>query len=133
MMIHQHDAAVRELRAKREMQRVLGPGRERPRDGDTVHLVRGHVGEAEARSDRLLRQLTGPCPPGDFFLLYGAGQFAILQHCGCGIAQDAADSQDDHARVVPFCAFSILAQVSRNCTVRLNTSFSAVESGSTQK
>ena len=32
-----------------------------------------------------------------------------------------------------FCAFSILAQVSRNGTVRLNTSFPSVESGSTQK
>jgi hypothetical protein len=32
-----------------------------------------------------------------------------------------------------FCAFSILAQVSYNDTVRLKTSFSSDESGSTQK
>ncbi len=33
----------------------------------------------------------------------------------------------------PFSRFSIFAQVSRNCTVRLKTNFPDVESGSTQK
>ena len=51
-------------------------------------------------------------------------------------AQAASFSKPPMPRMIilfPSCVFSILAQVSRSATVRLNTSFPAAESGSTQK
>ena len=87
-----------------------------------------------------LRRLVALCNRSQtpFFIL-GAGSNVLVSDKGIrgvtienrarGLVQDAADAQNDHFAN----AFSILAQVSRNATVRLNTSFSAVESLSTQK
>ncbi len=61
----------------------------------------------------------------------GGREFAVLEHGGGGIAEKAADSEDDHFGCLP--RFSILAQVSRSATVRLKTGLPGVESGSTQK
>ena len=67
----------------------------------------------------------------EFRFFDGGDEFAVFQHCGGGIAEQAADSEDDHFGCLP--RFSILAQVSFSVTVRLKTGLPGVESGSTQK
>ena len=62
----------------------------------------------------------------------GPDQFAILQDGARGVFIQAAQAENDHLDFFSV-FFSILAQVSRSATVRLKTSFSGVESGSTEK
>ena len=61
----------------------------------------------------------------------GGSQFAVLEYGGGGIAEQAADSENDHFGCLP--RFSILAKASFRVTVRLKTGLPGVESGSTQK
>ena len=89
--------------------------------------------QRETRGDGLLRQLRGAGVRAGFESLTaqlgffdGRHQTAIAEDGRCGIAQNAADSQNDHFGFWPPCwafsAFSILAYVSRSATVRLKTS-----------
>src|SRR5204862_4713902 len=108
--------------------------RQRPHDRDAVYVFGLDAGERETGAHGFLRQSARMAASREFGFLDSRGQFAVLQQGAGGVAQNTADSEDVHRGVVaPFCAFSILAQVSRNTTVRLKTRCSGVESLSTQK
>ncbi len=133
VMIHQRHPARRKARAQLQMHVFFGSGGHRPRHRDAVDRVGFHFRQREAGGNRFFGKVLAFAArtPRDFGFLNRCDQLAVLQNGAGGVAQDAADSQNDHA--LPCCAFSILPQVSRSASVRLKTSFSAVESGSTQK
>ena len=88
--------------------------------------------EIFAMSNEAAMAASGSAPgvnlPRDFFLFDRRYEIAILQYGAGRVLQDTTQSENDH-----FDFFSILAQVSRSATVRLKTSLSGVESGSTAK
>ncbi len=131
VVLDQHDLAPGKRVAELQVRERLGAAGERPHDGHAVHLPGLDAGHAQAGVDGLRRQFAGLKTPRDFLLLDGGDQLTVLQDRASGIVEQAADSQNDHP--FPFRVFSILAQVSRRVTVRLNTSFPGAESGSTQK
>ena len=132
VVLHDHDAAVGKLRAQFQVQIGLRNGAD---DGDGVHLFGLGAGEMKAGGDGVLRHLVEAAPVGaaadEFRFFHGGDQLAVLEYRGGGIAQHAADSEDDHLDCLP--RFSILAQVSFRATVRLKTGLPGAESGSTQK
>ena len=106
-----------------------------PDNRDRVHVLRAHVRQFQTGSDSTAGKgfVAAPMQAAahQFGLFHGSEQRAVLQDGAGGIAQDAADSENDH--YLPFSRFSILAQASFSPTVRLNTNLPAAESGSTQK
>ena len=106
--------------------------RERAYQRDAVHIGRRETGHFQRARNSGLRQSAGRQLARHFTFFDRRHQFAVLQHRAGGVFIEAAQSENDH---LDFFSdfFSILAQVSRSATVRLNTSFSDVVSGSTEK
>ncbi len=82
--------------------------------------------------DRLLGHVSRRRVSGYLLLLDGGDQLAVQDDRTGRIPFQAADAENDHFPFA-FCAFSILAQVSRSATVRLNTFVATLLSASTQK
>ncbi len=137
VVVHEHDAAVGELRPHRKVLGAFRSGSDRAYDGDRIHLLVRGAGQLQAHGNGLFRQLSRMELPRQFALFRRADQDAVLQDGRRRFVQNSADAENDHGYALdapcPFCAFSIFAQVSRRATVRLNTSRSGVLSGSTQK
>ena len=93
------------------------------------------AGHAQARRDGVAPAARRGCSArrASFLLSTAATSSPSFKSAQAASFEHAADSENDHFAFVPFCAFSILAQVSRSVTVRLKTGVPGVESGSTQK
>ena len=128
VVFHQNEAAGRKTRAQGQVQGAFVSGGERADEGHAVHSVARHSGQAESRFDGVVRKLARFVPARDFLLLHGRRERAIFQDRASRFVEQTTESENDH-----FDFFSILAQVSRNATVRLKTGFSVVLSGSTEK
>src|ERR1700684_2841028 len=123
------------------MERRLRPGGEWAHDGDGLTLRGPAARPRETRRHGLLGKLREAVVragferlPAQLGFLDGRHQTPVFQDGGCGVTQNAADSQNDHFGFWPPCwAFSILAHVSRNATVRLTSGFPGAESVSAQK
>ena len=99
VMLHQHNAALRELRAQLQQEVGFGDG---PHDGDRVHLLGPRARQFQASGDGLFRRTVGAAPmsapPDQLGFLHGGDQFAVLQNGAGGVAQNAADSENDHTK-----------------------------------
>ena len=109
----------RKARAHLQMKIGFGDG---PHQGHRIHLLRRRAGQFQARGDGMLGHLPWP-PQGvrrrtSLDSSTAATSSPSFRMARGGIAEDAADSEDDHLRLS---RFSILAQVSRSAAVRLNT------------
>src|ERR1700674_5756918 len=104
---------------------ILG---EWPHQSDTVHIRGSSLSKLQRQGDCFIGQRSGGWPARDLLLLNGAHQFPVLQNGAGGLAENPAESENDHLDF-----FSIFAQVSRRATVRLKTRFCGVVSGSTEK
>src|ERR1700686_1284938 len=104
---------------------ILG---ERPHQSDAVHIRGSSLSKLQRHGDRFVGQPPGGWPARDLLLLNGGHQFAVLQNGAGGLAENPAESENDHLDF-----FSIFAQVSRSATVRLKTNFCGDVSGSTEK
>jgi len=127
------DAAVGELGADLEVE-VVGGG-DRTDYGDGVHVAGPGAGEVEAPGDGVCGKLAGGLPVGavarELGLFDSGYEVVIFEDGRGGIAEQAADPEDDHLGFEP--RFSIFAQVSFRATVRLKTGAPGLVSGSTQK
>ena len=128
VMFHQHQTAGGEAGAQGQMQFTLVSGAEGADQRDAIHRFAIHAGQAQGRFNGIVREFAGFIAARDFLLFHGRRQRAVLQHRAGRFVEQTTESENDH-----FDFFSILAQVSRSATVRLNTGFSAVLSGSTEK
>ena len=72
----------------------------RPHHRHGVHLLGVGVGQSQAGGDGVLRHLVEPAPVGapahQLRFFDGGEQLAVFQNGGGRIAQQAADSEDDH-------------------------------------
>ena len=111
VVLHHDDAAVGKLRAQFQVKVRIRNG---AHDGYGVDLLGLGVGEMQARGDGVLRHFVEAAPVGaaadELRFFDGGDELAVLEYRGGRIAQQAADSEDDHLGCLP--RFSILAQVS---------------------
>jgi len=133
MMVDERHPALGKTRPQSQVQPAFLRRGNGPDHRHAVHLFRPHPRQLQAHGDGFFGKTARlRAPPAHQLRLFHRGhQPPVNQNGACRVVQDAANSQNDHRFCC--CAFSIFAHASRSATVRLNTSFSAVESLSTQK
>ncbi len=133
VVIHAHHARLREEAAQFQMNlagAVSFP--QRARQGHSFDIPALDAGHFQRHAQRFRRQIAAHMPGRRLLLFDGGCQLSVFENGAGGILLKSAQSNNDHACPV-FSFFSTFAHVSRSPTVRLNTIFSGVVSGSTQK
>ena len=99
VMVDQNDAAVGKPRAELEVQSGFRTGGERANDGDRFHLFRLGASHRQAGRDGRLGQRSDTVLPRNFYLFDGGDKLAVFDDCRRGVAEDAANSQNDHKKL----------------------------------